>query len=695
MVVSPTLQRVLLGVGGLGLLFCLALVLSDFGAAIEDIHSFDDSFMFQRYARHILDGLGPVWNPGGPVAYGCTSTTQLLWVTLLMALLPSLDPQDLSLLSSGLPYLAFAGLGAWACLRTRERAPVLGSLAFLIWGFHAVPGVLVHGRSGMDTALALFVGLVVALATARWERNPTELGAAGLAFGGFVVWNTRPDLALVAFGVPGLLALFGRRWRVLAVFCAVAVALIAADLVVKSWVFGSALPLPVAAKQHGAYESYLGLARWNPGEALLTALVLGGPFLMVAFAAEPPARLVAWLLPVGLTWAYLTTVVQIMGYNGRFNVVALPWIFVLVWSGTMAPDRERLRVSLASMLGLFAVGGALQVVYPRVTPEPVLLPPPPLENINGWTAMGSVGEIGALLPAGTVIAAAEHGLVGAMAPDVSIVDLVGLHQPEFANGKTNIDLVYAQDPVLIWLPPADYSVLREGLMSHPEWASDYDFVDGAFHLGMGVRKGDAAAHAAVDAVFRKVYGVPAFPEPVRALVAPEGAAGVLIEREGVRTVVFPASSVTGLVGLEPAGDDVSVPGPHGPVEVSAGLVVFDADGPLARFPAPALDIVLACENDAGVAYRAEGRVTDVVLARSPAPGPDGFVAFVAVEGGEARAIEGFTWPEGTRELRSGDRDADGTPDAELLGWPDDAICEDGHLVLATAAGAAPLRCCGP
>lgn len=506
-VLSPLLQRTLLAVGALGLLVAFVLVAVDCGQPIEATHTFDDAYMFQRYARHILDGHGAAWNAGEPATYGCTSVTHMLWVTVLMAVAPGLAPQDLALLSSAVPYGLFAVIGAVACLRRRDADPSLGAVAFAVWGFLVVPGLLVHGRSGMDTSLALLVGLGVAAATARWERDPQVPGAVGLALGGLLVWNTRPDLALVAFGVPGLVALVRGRWAVLGALVGTAALGMAVDLALKVRFLGSALPLPLAAKQHGAYQVYLGLARWNPGEALLIALALGAPFLVWAALTQPPRRLAVWGVPVALTWAYLCTVVQIMGYMGRFDVPALAWLFVLAATSAGPVLRERAVAVGAAVAVLFAGTLAFRAVYTWRVPEPPTMADPGLPELHGWTAMASFGRIAARLP-GSTVAGSEHGLAGAMAPDTAIVDLVGLHDPAFARGEASVDRVFDARPAVIWLPPIDYPVLREEILGHPRFAAEYDFSEGAFYLGIAVRRDAPEARAAFVDVFTDAYGQP-------------------------------------------------------------------------------------------------------------------------------------------------------------------------------------------
>lgn len=47
---------------------------------------FDDAFMFYRYASHIREGMGIVWNAGGAPTYGITSHGWLFVVVLIAGL---------------------------------------------------------------------------------------------------------------------------------------------------------------------------------------------------------------------------------------------------------------------------------------------------------------------------------------------------------------------------------------------------------------------------------------------------------------------------------------------------------------------------------------------------------------------------------------------------------------------------------
>jgi hypothetical protein len=163
--------------------------------------------------------------------------------------------------------------------------------------------------------------------------------------------------------------------------------------------------------------------------------------------------------------------------------------------------------------------------------------------------------------------------------------------------------------------------------------------------------------------------------------------------------VPPAAAAPSAVGvLMRVGDELRAVFPaQEPVAegVTGELVVFDALGTLARVPVPALERKMWCENDGGEQFRLEGVVPEIPVAPrqlETLADADGIVAFVWL--GPSGAVLPPADPEqSVRWL--GDLEGDGKPEAAVVGWPDEAMCEDGNLALRTARGTAPLRCCGP
>jgi len=77
--------------------------------------TFDDAYMFIRYANNFLDGHGISWNPDGVQTYGVTSILYLAITTMARSILPNVDEGVLlTTLSASIGLLAI-GVLAYTC----------------------------------------------------------------------------------------------------------------------------------------------------------------------------------------------------------------------------------------------------------------------------------------------------------------------------------------------------------------------------------------------------------------------------------------------------------------------------------------------------------------------------------------------------------------------------------------------------
>ncbi len=151
----------------------------------------DDAYITLRYARHLSEGIGPVWNPGERVE----GSSSFLWV-LAMGFLHRVTGVELDTLARGASAAgAVVALGAlaWACAPLSLVAVALAAyLPFAFWGF-----------SGMETTASL-AGSILLLAVAA-KRGATSSARRLVALGalaGLSVW-IRPEAVLLA-GVVGV-----------------------------------------------------------------------------------------------------------------------------------------------------------------------------------------------------------------------------------------------------------------------------------------------------------------------------------------------------------------------------------------------------------------------------------------------------------------------------------------------------------
>ncbi len=499
---------------------------------------FDDAYMFLRYAQNLLAGHGLAWNPGGPAVNGATSLLHLAVVTALRAALPRApDGRLLALASAVGAALAIAVLVA-ACARL---APLRGR--GWIWAAALPPALLAHeafrfhALTGMDTMLAIAANAALGWAALRLERLPTARAAAlagGLAY---VATLARPDGALYAALVPALaIALLcpAPRGRLLLPALGALAPLLAVDLGLRRLLLGTALPLSFHAKRPGAYGDYAGDHAWNPWLFLAVFVGAAAPFLValaltLGRATWRPA--VALLAPIVPTFAALFGMNQVMGHLGRFFFPALPFV---VLAAAVAIDRRlagalaagaappapgpfaarvgaALLLALAARPALEAAGRRWQARGDQAQAAPAPAPAyerpeaAPLPELDSWQAAAQVAALARDAPPGAVFAMSEHGLVGARAPHVVVVDLLGLHDRAFARGFST-DALFARRPQVIWFPHPDHGQMLRDLLASPTLWRDYDVYPEAFAFGLAVRKHPPArAAAALAARWAAVY----------------------------------------------------------------------------------------------------------------------------------------------------------------------------------------------
>ena len=224
-----------------------------------------------------------------------------------------------------------------------------------------------------------------------------------------------------------------RRWVVVFSVCMVAV--LSCDLIAKRLVFGTAMPLPFYAKQHGAYEGYAGYSFWNPMVFLRQFAAAAMPFLCLTifFADKRNARILsAFFVPVVLTFGYYFTVNQIMGYQARFYYPSLP--FFVVAAAVVVDERFRRHPDEVTLkprefvcrlvATILIILGGRQAAY-TLTPffdkpfgvGPVATGRPAADTalpvaLRGTQMRDRVADMVAELPQGTVLALSEYGKIG-------------------------------------------------------------------------------------------------------------------------------------------------------------------------------------------------------------------------------------------------------------------------------------------
>ncbi|MBN2476865.1 MAG: hypothetical protein JXB62_19820 [Pirellulales bacterium] len=526
---------------------CLAAVVVSLAACVYVLLTspptrFDDSYMFLRYANNILAGRGHAWNPDGVQVYGSTSLLHVGVVTLLKGCLPRAADATVLLVASALPGLATMLLLVLGCAWISTHR--LLHRQYLLWAGLLLPVLVFDGtlryhlQTGMDTMLAGLGNAVLILATLRLVSRPSAGRLAAVVAAGYLAFLARPDNGVYATLFPALAILLlvrGPRRKLLAVFALSLLAVLLADAAVKWLVFGSPLPLPFYAKQHGAYRGYANPDGPNPFLLLSVFLATALPFVCAVWLLarrETIRVLTALLVPVALTFGYYFSVNQIMGAAGRFYFPSLP--FFVVAAAVVVDDRLRaagegcvlgqreLLTRLVILLlvigvgreGLAAATARYQSTLPpagttAARPAYDVAAEEPLPAVDRWDAIQAMASLAERVPAGTVIALSEHGVVGARAPQATLIDLVGLHDRQFALHGFSAAELFRRKPDLIWLPHYHYTNILGGILQSDAFWRDYAFYPGAFDYGLAIRNDSphrARLTVLVDQQWKALYG---------------------------------------------------------------------------------------------------------------------------------------------------------------------------------------------
>jgi hypothetical protein len=478
---------------------------------------FDDAFMFYRYALHLRAGLGVSWNLDGVPTLGVTSP---LWGLLIWAgsVLP-LSPGRLLQLASSV-----AGIGAVAAMSfavsLNARSAVLKSLpraAFVLLLCLCMSAIYIANTStGMETMLSFALNGLLCGLLLRWRGQASNASGWILGMVAVGAFLTRPESALPALLAILLAALLLRteQTRTISVLQPLVVlgAGILAYLVICKLYFHTTLPLSFYVKGHHFYTGYIG--RKHPVQRAIQFIgsCSGFVFFLLWMSKRRHMRMIlVFLLPLVVITVYLWTVTQIMGGNARYYVpycpyLALPAMMVLdealLDDTFFQPDNPLMRVCMSSFFVFLVLGESIPqrliekidnaVEGPRIgyaearRVEVATRPLPPIDWEHGWREI--TDQIVTKLPPGATAAATEVGYMGAMAPNIDIVDLSGLNDRDTALHGFNMPAFLEKKPDIVWLPHMDYTYFRGVFFDSKEFLAEYTIYDGALTYGIALRK---------------------------------------------------------------------------------------------------------------------------------------------------------------------------------------------------------------
>jgi hypothetical protein len=500
-------------------LLLLAAWLYSLRSALQTQLTFDDAYMFYRYALHMRAGVGMSWNMDGVHTYGMTS---VLWqmVVFVASWLPL--SASATLVAASMACSAGALLAmAWAVSKNAGAGmqagyvPMAAPLLLIVLPLgllhhHAMPLFATNATTGMETMLAallcaLYVGFLL-----RWLRGKDRAWPVVVA--GVLLTLSRPESALVV-----VLLLCAARWMqgsprtiplqriglmLLAYGAAMALVLVACKLY-----FGTALPLSFSMKSEHGYVGYAG--NWHPVEKAMDAFrELRVYLLLLALCVSAQTWRVVLVCGGALlaVFAYLCSVQQIMGFASRYYVPYMPLVIVPAllslasvrwsqwrqqWALRAAGFGAVLVLTAAPLTVAFAQRVDQMLIERRTAYAPVqctIAAQQPLPLIGYLDSMHAISdELARPLPQIT-IAASEVGLLGADAPRTTIIDLAGLNDPAIALHGFSMPALLQRRPDVIWFPHTDYTWQRAQMFTDPALLAEYDVYAGALNYGLAVRK---------------------------------------------------------------------------------------------------------------------------------------------------------------------------------------------------------------
>ncbi len=512
-------QRALGKLPAIGLAISLTILAASILTHWRKPADFDDAYMFFRYVINIKKGVGASWNPDGIPTYGMTS--QLWWLWIFPWTFLHISPaHTVQLASWTIGILALAALvygvrefSQSDCLHSTINAAAIVTVPFAFnsnFDFQLV--------TGMDTMLSLLATTLFVLALLRFMKRPGDTFARMAGLFAFIAFLARPENAMCVL-LSSLLAWWrtaeARRSNYLIGLLVFPIAMIAGDLVICRFYFGTAVPLSFYIKARHGYNGFVDLGGQNAVAYLFIFLSVSEIYLVLLFLSVSRREsdlMLVFVLPAVITACYLLTVLQIMGNRGRFYIPLLPFI---VLPATLSFDRllvsnrggfslstRRLAFVLTIVLVLNpAFMGSIvftdlyaQMTVPRAISIPRLVTnakePLPLRP---WFETISIltDSVVARLPDGAVVAASEVGYLGAQALQVKVVDLSGVNDNQIAFHGFSMDYLLSQQPDLIWFPHLGYIGMRSAILGDPRLFAQYEVVDGAFNYGIAIRKGSS------------------------------------------------------------------------------------------------------------------------------------------------------------------------------------------------------------
>ena len=479
---------------------------------------FDDAYMIVRYAKHWLAGEGFSWNTVDGSAYGITSPLYLIIITAVLGLTNFSDAMVLTMTSwvSGLLSLVVLVILGFiiqdSTSQKKSWLPILVVPCFLFTKTFSY-----HSLTGMETTLSMLCNSLLACSIVIVIKRRTTATLLLCVFIGFLSYATRPDNGLYALLLPPLFFIVTDRsfWRYAIQYIAFFSILTVCSLIINRLVFGDFLPLPFFAKTKGFYKGYLGATKWNAMAEMLTFCKAALPFLLVIVGTATRKtlwRLAAIAVVITFTFGYYATVTQIMGFHARYYYPSIGFVvlaaYMAIFSATGKAHRlashvtmelrfffgllillpafsnpvKNLSINLWRKHAIDSFSAVQSITQYQVTVNDTL------PQLGWWNSIERMSDLLKQMPQETVLAASEYGVLGSRFANMTIVDLVGLHDRTVAHNGFSADYVLSKEPDLIWLPHSDYTYAVSEILDHPTFRKNYEYYPGAYDYGIALLK---------------------------------------------------------------------------------------------------------------------------------------------------------------------------------------------------------------
>lgn len=494
--------------------------------------SYDDAYMFIRYAHNLDEYNVFGWNQGDP-SYGCTSIGYVFstFVLIKLGFLRFLSISTLALAHSYFYYLS-AITFCYLSVRVMPLKNLLSRFVAILCCLAVVVPFSKH-ITGMDTLMAVtfnFVLLWICFSTKNEERKKAMFIIAAFSYLSILV---RPDNLIYASLFPFLYLIAGKeKPRHIALFCLSLLLLLGIHCVLLYFYFGDIFPIPYYVKADDFFEAYIGIWKWNSISYLTNILIWTFPFtalLIYGCFSNKRMLVLPYIIPTVITSIVLVEKVQIMGFDSRYFIPSIPFI---ICGGVMGfkilleqfklnvPQIARLSVTFISAIALIVVLQKRSKSIYNSKKEKVLsmVQQYDLKIDNDFQKVSRkeqfsymnelISEIG---DENFVIGASEHGLISALNLDTRILCMAGLHnlnvlEEKSFNTKAISSSLLNYNPDLLWLPHSDYVALRHKLLINTVFIELYDYYPGVLNFGIAIKK-DSPYSRRIKMFFIKKYDI--------------------------------------------------------------------------------------------------------------------------------------------------------------------------------------------